>query len=60
MFVAAGTHTGIPENDDFNSETQFGLGTFNLKQKNGKRVSAYTAFVEAILSRSNLTDNDRN
>lgn len=55
MFVAAGEHAGIPENDDFNGETQFGLGTFNLKQKNGKRASAYTAFVEPILSRANLT-----
>jgi len=55
MFVAAGEHANIPENDDFNGETQFGLGTFNIKQKNGKRVSAYTAFIEPILSRSNLT-----
>ena len=55
MFVAAGEHANIPANEDFNGETQFGLGTFNLKQKNGKRVSAYTAFVEPILSRTNLT-----
>ena len=55
MFVAAGENANIPANDDFNSETQFGLGTYNLKQKNGKRVSAYTAFVKPVLSRSNLT-----
>ncbi|MEE9326178.1 MAG: GMC family oxidoreductase N-terminal domain-containing protein [Cocleimonas sp.] len=55
MFIKAGEHANIPANDDFNSETQFGLGTFNLKQENGKRVSAYTAFIQPILSRSNLT-----
>jgi len=55
MFVAAGAHANIPANNDFNGETQFGLGTFNIKQKNGKRVSAYTAFIQPILSRSNLT-----
>ncbi|MCL4112238.1 UNVERIFIED_CONTAM: hypothetical protein GTU68_022732, partial [Idotea baltica] len=55
MFVKAGEHINIPKNTDFNGETQFGLGTFNLKQKNGKRVSSYTAFVQPILSRSNLT-----
>ena len=55
MFIAAGAHANIPANDDFNGETQFGLGTYNLKQNNGKRVSAYTAFIQPILSRSNLT-----
>ncbi len=55
MFVAAGEHAGIPATDDFNGETQFGLGTYNIKQKNGERVSSYTAFVKPILSRSNLT-----
>ena len=55
MFVAAGEHAGIPANEDFNGETQFGLGTYNVKQKNGQRVSSYTAFVKPVLSRSNLT-----
>ena len=55
MFVAAGEHAGIPATDDFNGETQFGLGTYNIKQKNGERVSSYTAFVKPILSRPNLT-----
>ena len=55
MFIKAGENAGIPANDDFNGETQFGLGTYNIKQKNGERVSAYTAFVKPILSRPNLT-----
>ena len=55
IFIAAGEHAGIPANDDFNGKTQFGLGTYNVKQKNGQRVSSYTAFVKPVLSRSNLT-----
>lgn len=55
MFVVAGENANIPKNDDFNGKTQFGLGTFNIKQKNGERVSSYTAFVKPILSRPNLT-----
>ncbi|GAA0416019.1 GMC family oxidoreductase N-terminal domain-containing protein [Cocleimonas flava] len=56
LFVSAGEHIGLPENTDFNGKTQLGLGTFNLKQKNGERVSSYTAFVKPVLdSRSNLT-----
>jgi len=55
MFIKAGEHADIPANDDFNAGTQFGLGTYNIKQKNGERVSAYTAFVKPILSRPNLT-----
>jgi len=54
MFVKAGENASIPANDDFNGETQFGLGTYNIKQKNGERVSAYTAFVKPILTRPNL------
>lgn len=56
IFVAAGDYMGLPENTDFNGKTQLGLGTFNIKQKNGARVSSYTAFVKPVLqSRSNLT-----
>ena len=55
MFIAAGENANIPANDDFNGESQFGLGTYNIKQKNGERVSSYTAFVKQILSRPNLT-----
>lgn len=55
MFIAAGEHANLPVNDDFNGDTQFGLGTYNVKQNNGARVSSYTAFIEPVLSRSNLT-----
>ena len=55
IFVAAGEGIGLPENNDFNAETQFGLGTYNIKQQNGERVSSYTAFIQPIIkSRPNL------
>ena len=56
LFVTAGEHIGLPENTDFNGQTQLGLGTYNIKQKNGERVSSYTAFIKPIRqSRPNLT-----
>lgn len=56
MFVTAGDYIGLPENTDFNAESQFGLGTFDIKQHKAKRVSSYTAFIKPVLkSRPNLT-----
>ena len=56
LFVAAGKHAGLPKNDDFNAETQLGLGIYNVKQQRGERVSSYTAFIKPVLkSRPNLT-----
>ena len=55
VFVKAGAAAGLPENTDFNSETQLGLGIYDVKQNNGSRESSYTAFVKPVLSRQNLT-----
>ena len=55
VFVRAGQAAGLPENTDFNADTQFGLGIYDVKQNRGQRVSSYTAFVEPVLSRPNLT-----
>lgn len=54
-FVAAGQDAGLPENTDFNAESPFGLGIYNVNQDEGRRVSSYTAFVEPIRQRPNLT-----
>ncbi|MDQ2703730.1 MAG: GMC family oxidoreductase N-terminal domain-containing protein [Pseudomonadota bacterium] len=54
MFVKAGRHAGIPANDDFNAESQFGLGIYNVTQDRAQRFSAYTAFVRPVLDRPNL------
>ena len=54
-FVKAGRTIGLPHNPDFNASSQLGLGIYNVTQNKGTRVSSYTAFVEPILKRPNLT-----
>ena len=54
MWVAAGESVGLPENRDFNAQTQFGLGIYNVTQNKGERFSAYSAFVKPVLNRPNL------
>jgi choline dehydrogenase-like flavoprotein len=54
-FVKAGVSIGLPKNTDFNAQSQFGLGVYDVKQNNGARVSSYTAFVKPVLDRKNLT-----
>jgi choline dehydrogenase-like flavoprotein len=54
-FVSAGSVIGLSKNPDFNASSQIGLGIYNVTQSNGTRVSSYTAFLEPILSRTNLT-----
>jgi choline dehydrogenase-like flavoprotein len=55
IFVKAGATVGLPENKDFNAASQLGLGIYNVNQNQGVRVSSYTAFVEPIQNRPNLT-----
>ena len=55
LWVEAGRSAGLPENRDFNAETQFGLGIYNVTQNKGERFSAFSAFVRPILNRPNLT-----
>lgn len=55
MWVEAGKNAGLPENRDFNGQSQFGLGIYNVTQDRGARFSAFTAFVRPVLGRTNLT-----
>ncbi len=55
VFVSAGEACGLPENADFNAESQLGFGIYNVNQDRGRRVSSYTAFVEPYRDRPNLT-----
>ncbi|TPL88863.1 alcohol dehydrogenase [Mesorhizobium sp. B2-3-14] len=55
MFVKAGKNAGLPANDDFNAESQFGLGIYNVTQNRGQRFSSFTAFMRPVLHRGNLT-----
>jgi len=55
-FVAAGQDAGLPENTDFNGDSQLGLGIYNVTQNKGQRVSSYNAFLEPVQAqRDNLT-----
>ncbi len=53
-FVQAGQRLGLPENQDFNGEVAFGVGLYDVTQKQGRRLSAYRAFVAPVLQRANL------
>jgi len=53
-FVRAGAEAELKENSDFNGGSQIGLGVYKVTQKNGRRVSAYSAFIKPIAQRSNL------
>ena len=53
-FVRAGIEAGLPENSDFNGDSQIGLGIYKVTQNNGVRVSAYSAFIKPIAWRANL------
>ncbi|TPN47440.1 alcohol dehydrogenase [Mesorhizobium sp. B1-1-9] len=54
LWVEAGGSVGLPENRDFNADSQLGLGIYNVTQDKGERFSAYTAFVRPVLGRPNL------
>ncbi len=54
-FVNACVEKGFARNDDYNGAKQEGAGLFQFTIKGGKRHSAYTAFLQPVLSRKNLT-----
>ena len=55
MFVKAGKNAGLPANTDFNAESQFGVGIYNVTQDRGQRFSSFSAFMRPVLDRKNLT-----
>lgn len=54
-FLEAAQEAGYPANDDFNGESQEGVGYFQVTQKDGLRCSAAKAFLTPYLNRPNLT-----
>ena len=54
-FVEAGVQAGYEHNTDFNGKSQFGVGTYQLTQRNGMRCSAAVAYLHPALDRPNLT-----
>lgn len=54
VFIAAGKECGLPVNNDFNGETQEGVGYFQVTQKKGLRFSSAKAFLTNAKNRTNL------
>ena len=53
-FVATANRLGIPRTDDMNGELHDGVGFMQHNIKRGRRHSAYMAYVEPVLGRTNL------
>jgi choline dehydrogenase-like flavoprotein len=54
-FVQAAVQAGFKPNDDFNGETQFGVGRYQLTQRGGMRCSTAVAYLHPALGRPNLS-----
>lgn len=54
-FVESAVRAGHKPNDDFNAESQLGVGPYQLTQRDGMRCSAATAYLHPVLGRQNLT-----
>lgn len=55
MFIDAARGIGLPHNRDFNAGDPFGVGVYDVTQKEARRLSSYRAFVHPVLQRKNLT-----
>lgn len=53
-WLEAARQTGLPDNPDFNGETTYGLGRYQLTLRGRWRDSASTSFLTPALARSNL------
>lgn len=54
-WLAAARSTGLPDNPDFNGDSTYGLGRYQLTLRGRWRESAATAWLNPALNRSNLT-----
>jgi choline dehydrogenase len=54
-FIEAAARTGIAKTEDINGAMHEGVGFIEHNIRNGRRQSAYTAFVEPVRNRRNLT-----
>ncbi|MEO6268841.1 MAG: GMC family oxidoreductase N-terminal domain-containing protein, partial [Lautropia sp.] len=53
-WVQAGQQFGLPFNPDFNADTDYGVGAYQLSIRNGMRSSASRSFLRPVLARPNL------
>ncbi len=54
-WVEAAQDAGLPFNPDFNGETTYGVGSYQLSIRDGWRASAAAAFLTPVRDRPNLT-----
>jgi choline dehydrogenase len=54
-WVEAGVQFGLPRNPDFNGETTYGVGAYQLGIGRHWRTSSASAFLRPVAGRSNLT-----
>jgi choline dehydrogenase len=53
-WLEAGGQFGLPRNPDFNADTDYGVGAYQLTMRDGWRSSAARCFLRPALSRPNL------
>lgn len=53
-FLAAAEAAGHPRNPDYNGRAQDGVGWYQVNQKDGRRASAYAAYLAPVQGRKNL------
>ncbi len=53
-WLEAGQQFGLPRNPDFNTETDYGVGAYQLSIRKGWRASAARCFLRPALNRPNL------
>jgi len=55
VFKQAAVEAGIPASDDFNQGDNFGVGYFDVSQRDGWRLNTSKAFLRDAVKRPNLT-----
>ena len=53
-FIEAARQLGLPANEDFNGQSQEGVGFYQVTQRDGRRCSTAAAFLAPARNRSNL------
>jgi choline dehydrogenase len=54
QFVAAAMQTGLPFNQDFNGASQYGVGYYQVTQRDGRRCSTAVAYLQPARELRNL------
>ncbi|MDA3933476.1 MAG: choline dehydrogenase [Gammaproteobacteria bacterium] len=54
-FIKAGRQSGHALNDDFNGARQAGFGLYQVTQRDGRRSSTATAYLDPVRERANLS-----